>query len=216
MNFSSRKNIVFLILTGFFITNAIVAELIGGKLFGMGPFVVSVGILPWPVVFLTTDLMNEYFGKKGVRMITFLTAGLITYSYFLLYGGMETQAVSFSPVDDHSFNVVFGQSQWIIIGSIVAFIISQLIDIGLFWFFKKRTGDRMIWLRATGSTVISQLFDSFIVAGIAFWLTGKVTLSEYIVMAFSGYVVKLGIAILITPLIYAGHFGIKRYLRGEE
>lgn len=215
MNFS-RKNIVFIILTGIFITNAIVAELIGGKLFGMGPFVVSVGILPWPVVFLTTDLMNEYFGKKGVRMITFLTAGLISYCFLILYAGMGTKAVSFSPVDDNSFNVVFGQSQWIIIGSIVAFITSQLIDIGLFWFFKKRTGDKMIWLRATGSTVISQIFDSFIVAGIAFWLTGKVTLSEYIVMAFSGYLVKLGIAILITPLIYAGHFGIKRYLRGEE
>lgn len=215
MNFS-KKNIVFLILTGIFITNAIVAELTGGKLMEIGPFVVSVGILPWPIVFLTTDLMNEYFGKKGVRMITFLTAGLITYSYFVLYAGMAVKSVNFSPVDDNSFNIVFGQSQWIIIGSIIAFIISQLIDIGMFWFFKKRTGDRMIWLRATGSTVISQLFDSFIVAGIAFWLTGKVTFHEYIVMAISGYIVKLGIAILITPLIYAGHFGIKRYLKEEN
>src|SRR5690606_37692860 len=162
MNFS-KKNIVFLILTGIFITNAIVAELTGGKLMKIGPFVVSVGILPWPIVFLTTDLMNEYFGKKGVRMITFLTAGLITYSYFVLYAGMAVKSVDFSPVDDNSFNIVFGQSQWIIVGSIIAFIISQLIDIGMFWFFKKRTGDRMIWLRATGSTVISQLFDSFIV-----------------------------------------------------
>ncbi len=216
MNFSSRKNIVFLILTVFFVTNAVVAELTGGKLMEIGPFVVSVGILPWPIVFLTTDLMNEYFGKKGVRMITFLTAGLISYSYFVLYAGMNVKAVHFSPVDDTSFNVVFGQSQWIIIGSIVAFIISQLIDIGMFWFFKKRTGDRMIWLRATGSTVISQLFDSFIVAGIAFWMTGKVTFQEYIIMACSGYVVKLGIAILITPLIYAGHFGIKRFIKNEE
>lgn len=214
MNFS-KKNIVFIILVGIFITNAIVAELTGGKLMGIGPFVVSVGILPWPIVFLTTDLMNEYFGKKGVKLITYITAGLITYSYFVLYAGMKINAVDFSPVDDNSFNIVFGQSQWIIIGSIVAFIISQLIDIGMFWFFKKRTGDKMIWLRATGSTVVSQLFDSFIVAGIAFWMTGKVTFQEYIVMAISGYVVKLGIAILITPLIYAGHFGIKKYLKEE-
>src|SRR5690606_29607619 len=128
---------------------------------------------------------------------------------------MTVKSVDVSPVDDNSFNIVFGQSQLIIVGSIIALIISQLIDIGMFWFFKKRTGDRMIWLRATGSTVISQLFDSFIVAGIAFWMTGKVTFQEYIIMACSGYVVKLGIAILITPLIYAGHFGIKRYLKVE-
>lgn len=214
--FQSKKDTVYVILAGIFITNAIVAELIGGKLIQIGPFVMSIGILPWPIVFLTTDLINEYFGEKGVKKLSLITAGLIAYAFVLLFLAITIPAAKgISPVNDEQFFAVFGQSMWIIIGSIVAFLVSQLIDVTIFWYLKNRTGSNKIWLRATGSTIISQLFDSFIVLGIAFWLPGKINFDTFIASAFTGYTFKLGIAILLTPLIYLGHYIIKKYLSAE-
>src|SRR5690606_26248398 len=178
---NSKKNLVFLVLAGIFITNAVVAELIGGKLIQMGPFVMSIGILLWPIVFLTTDLINEYFRKSGVKKLSYIIAVLIAYSFIVLFFAITIPAASgISPVTDEQFQAVFGQSMWIIVGSITAFLISQLIDVYVFSYFKKRTGNKKIWLRATGSTVVSQLFDSFIVLGIAFWLPGKINTETYI------------------------------------
>ena len=212
----TKKEFVFIILAGIFITNAVVAELIGGKLIQIGPFVMSIGILPWPVVFLTTDLINEYFGETGVKKLSLITACLIAYAFVILFFAINVPAaVGISPVNDNQFYAVFGQSMWIIIGSIIAFMVSQLIDVSIFWFFKKRTGEQKIWLRTTGSTVISQLFDSFIVLGIAFWLPGKINFETFISSALTGYVFKLSIAILLTPLIYLGHHIIKKYLSEE-
>lgn len=211
--FQSKKDTVYVILAGIFITNAIVAELIGGKLIHVGSTVMSIGILPWPIVFITTDLINEYFGEKGVKKLSLITAGLIAYTFVILFLAMKIPAVQGDGlVSDNQFNGVFGQSMWIIVGSITAFLVSQLIDVTIFHFVKNRTGNKMIWLRSTGSTVISQLFDSFIVLGIAFWMTGKMTTEVFIVSAFTGYFVKLIIAILMTPFIYLGHYAIKNYL----
>lgn len=212
----SRRDIIFIILAGFFITNAVVAEMIGGKLIQVGPFVMSIGIIPWPVVFLTTDLINEHFGKKGVRRLSMLTALLIAYAFVLLFIAMNTNAASFSPVQNGPFSTVFGQSQWIIIGSITAFLVSQLVDVAVFWYFRNATKGKQIWLRATGSTAVSQLIDTFIVAGIGFWLPGKVTFGQYFNMAATGYAAKLIIAICLTPLIYLGHALVSSYLKKGE
>jgi uncharacterized integral membrane protein (TIGR00697 family) len=209
----NKRNFIFLILAGIFITNAITAELIGGKLIQIYGFTLSLGILPWPIVFVTTDLINEYFGEKGVRRLTFLTAALICYAFVILLVGMEIPAVRFSPVKDGQFNAVFGQSMWIIVGSITAFIVSQLLDVFLFTQFKKQTGDKHIWLRATGSTVISQLIDTFIVLGIAFYLPGKISLDQYLTMGMTGYIAKLCIAVALTPMVYLGHFLIGKQLK---
>lgn len=212
----SKKETVYIILAGIFITNAVVAELIGGKLIQVGPYLMSVGILPWPIVFVTTDLINEYFGEKGVKKLSLITACLIAYTFVIIYAAMQIPAVAGDGlVSDDQFNGVFGQSLWIIVGSITAFMVSQLIDVTIFHFLKNKTGNKMIWLRSTGSTVISQLFDSFIVLGIAFWMTGKMTTEVFIASAFTGYFVKLIIAIALTPLIYLGHSIIEKYLRNE-
>ncbi|PXY38921.1 hypothetical protein DMB65_20420 [Flavobacterium cheongpyeongense] len=214
--FQSKKDLVYVILAGIFITNAIVAELIGGKLIYVGPYLMSVGILPWPIVFVTTDLINEYFGEKGVKKLSLITACLIAYCFILLFIALKIPAVKGDGlVTDGQFTAVFGQSMWIIVGSITAFLVSQLIDVTIFHFFKRKTGDKMIWLRSTGSTVISQLFDSFIVLGIAFWMTGKINTEQYIASAFTGYFVKLIIAILLTPLIYLGHSLIEKYIHSK-
>lgn len=229
MIFKSKREILYVTLAGFFITNAIVAEMIGGKLidigksFSEGTFIMSVGILLWPVVFLTTDLMNEYFGKKAVRKLSFITAGLVLYAFIVLWMAMQVNAIPGSPVNDVSFHNVFGQSMWIIIGSVIAFITSQLIDVFVFWFIRKKTGGKMLWLRATGSTVISQLFDTFIVGGIGLWLPSLLysdkyhfTFEMYVKTSLTGYSVKLIIAVALTPVIYFGHYFVDRYLGEEE
>lgn len=211
--FKSKKDTVYVILAGIFITNAIVAELIGGKLIYVGSAVMSIGILPWPIVFVTTDLVNEYFGRSGVRKLSLITAGLIAYAFIILFFAMQIPAVrGENLISDSQFSSVFGQSMWIIVGSITAFLVSQLIDVTIFHLVRNKTGKKMIWLRSTGSTAISQLFDSFIVLGIAFWLTGKMNTETFVISAFTGYSVKLIIAVCLTPLIYLGHWLIEKYI----
>lgn len=213
MDFTKKKDLVFLVLAGFFITNAIVAELIGGKLVTFfGLFTQSIGIILWPIVFILTDLINEHYGKAGVRKLTFITVGLIAYTFILISISMGIPAVDFSPVGDKAFVEVFGQSQWIIVGSIIAFLASQLIDVYIFWLFRNRTGSRLIWLRATGSTVVSQLVDTFLVQFIAFVIPGKWALNEFLVNAAWGYSFKLLIAFCLIPFIYLGHNIINRFL----
>ena len=214
--FNTKREILFTILAGFFVTNAIVGELIGGKLIQIGPFTMSIGIIPWPVVFLATDIINEYFGKKGVRRLTLMTAGLIVYTFLILLAGMSVTASGISPVSDAQFRAVFGQSMWIILGSITAFLASQLVDVLVFWLIRSRTGKKMIWLRATGSTVVSQLIDTFIVTGIASWLPGKLTFTEYLNTAFTGYSAKLIIAVALTPFIYLGHSLVHKFMGKTE
>lgn len=210
--FENKKDTLYVILAGIFITNAVTAEMIGPKLIDVFGVPMSVGILPWPVVFITTDLINEYFGQKGVRRLSLITAGLIAYCFFLLYVALQIPSSKISGVSDEAFFSVFGQSMWIIVGSITAFLVSQLIDVTIFHFVKNKTGKKMLWLRSTGSTVISQFFDSFIVLGIAFWMTGKIDTPTYIASGLTGYTVKLAIAILLTPVIYLAHSLIDKYI----
>lgn len=216
MDLKNRKDLVFILLAGFFISNAIVAELIGGKLVQFfGIFTQSIGIILWPVVFVLTDLINEYYGRNGVRKLTFITIGLIIYVYFLISIAINLKAVNFSPVNDSVFLTVFGQSQWIIVGSIIAFFSSQLVDVYIFWKLRNVTGKRMIWIRATGSTLVSQLIDTFVVQFIAFVVPGKWAFGEFFINACWGYLFKIFVALALIPLIYLGHFAIERYL-GEN
>jgi queuosine precursor transporter len=216
MQIQSRRDIVFLLLAGVFITNAILAEIIGVKLIQIGTFSMSIGVIPWPVVFLTTDLINEYFGVRGVRRLTLMTMAMIVYAFVIIYLAMKVPAAGFSPVSDEIYNTVFGQSLWIIVGSVTAFAVSQLIDVFTFWTFRSWTKGRMLWLRATGSTAISQLIDSIVIIGIAFWLPGKVKTEEFLAVAGANYSYKFIIAVAMTPLIYLLHNLIDRFLGEDE
>jgi hypothetical protein len=216
MNLHNKKDVVFVVLAGFFITNAIVSELIGGKLvMFFGTFTQSVGIVLWPVVFILTDIVNEYYGQAGVKRLSYITLFLIAFTFLYLFICMQIPAVSFSPVTDENFKKVFGQSMYIILGSMCAFIVSQLVDSGIFWMLRQRTGKKMIWLRSTGSTVVSQLVDTFIVQFIAFVIPGWWTMQEFIHNASYGYLFKLLVAFAVIPIIYLVHYLIDRYL-GDE
>ena len=222
----SKKQWLFVFLAGLFITNAVTAELISNKLieiplsfdlFGnqFGPFVTIVGILPWPVVFLLTDLLNEFYGYKAVRKLSWITAILIAYCFLVVGLSMDIPAVEIpgsNLSDDAAFNKVFGQAQMVIVGSICAFLVSQILDASLFSWIKSKTGERFIWLRSTGSTLISQLIDSYIVLYIGFVLPGTLSFNDFITIAPTNYVLKIVIAILLTPLIYLGHFIIRKFV----
>lgn len=228
-----RRTRLLLILTGIFITSAITAELISSKLFtahivifglDLGSYVSIIGILPWPIVFLTTDTMNEFYGPKVVRSVSIITSVMILLCFVIVYFAMLPKAVvPERPIDappdwkpgvanDDQFNTVFGQSRWIIAGSITAFMIGQLVDSFIFWLVRKRTGGKLIWLRSTGSTLISQLIDSFVVLFIAFVIPGIFTMEQFWTIGFTNYLFKLMIAVGLTPVIYLMHWLVKKYL----
>ncbi|MFM7637582.1 MAG: queuosine precursor transporter [Crocinitomicaceae bacterium] len=226
----SKRYWLFIILAGLFITNAVTAELISNKLIEIpltfsiggstfGPFTTIVGILPWPIVFLLTDLLNEFYGKKAVQRLSWITSGLIGYCFIIVGISLAIPAVEIpnsTLADNSSFTLVFGQAQMVIIGSILAFLTSQLLDAIVFEKIKNRTGNRFVWLRSTGSTVLSQLIDSYIVLYIGFVLPGALTIEQFLTLAPTNYILKLLIAISLTPLIYVGHYVIRKYLSEKE
>ena len=209
---NSKKQIMFSIFAGIFITSAIVAELISAKSVPTPLSPIIAGIIPWPIVFLLTDVMNDYFGKETVKRLSYITAGLIAFCFLLVYIAVEVPTDANSYLSDSEFRKAFGGSLPIMIGSITAFLVSQLVDVQLFGVFNKLTNGRMIWLRSTGSTVISQLIDGFIVLFIGFWLPGVYSFQEILVFWISGYSVKLIIAVLLTPFVYLMHALAKRIL----
>ncbi len=241
-----RPSRLFIILGGFFVANALVAELIGVKIFALedtlgvapwdfnlfgevGALQFSAGVLLWPIVFLMTDLLNEYYGKKGVRMLSFLTAGLIIYAFIMIFA-----AISLAPADwwveqsvqrgvpdsQAAFSVTFGQGLFIIVGSLTAFLVAQLTDVIVFQQIRKNTGEKWLWLRATGSTLVSQLVDSFIVLYVAFKLGPQLfgglndpwPWSRIFAVATVQYVFKFITAVGMTPVIYWFHDLIDQYL----
>jgi uncharacterized integral membrane protein (TIGR00697 family) len=220
-----KREFVYLILSGIFIANALLGELVGGKLIQVGPFVVSFGVIPWPIVFVTTDLINEYFGRNGVKNLSLFTAALIGYAFLIALLGIAIPGVSFSPVTDQAFSNVFGQSLWIIGASLVAFLFSQMVDVMVFWLVRAHTQGKLLWLRSTGSTAVSQLVDTFVILWIAFYLPSllelvpierRITFHQYLLMSSSNYAYKLLVAIAMTPLIYVGHGLIERMLGHDE
>ncbi len=238
-----KKHRLFLILSGIFLTNALIAEMIGVKIFsgentlGLAPanldilgftmdFNLTAGVVIWPVVFITSDLINEYFGQPGVKRISYLTTGLIAYSFIVIFLTMKLPAAGWwldaNSKDtagnyfniDFAFNKIFGQGQRIIIGSLIAFLIGQLADVYVFHRLRVVTGSKMLWLRATGSTLVSQLLDSFVVLFIAFY--GIFPTKQILAIGITNYIYKFFVAILLTPLIYVGHNVIDKFLGKEH
>ncbi len=225
-----KHNNLYVVLSGIFIANAIIAELVGVKIFTLGKLFekfdlnLSVGVIIWPIVFVLSDIVNEYFGKNGVRKLSFYTAGLVTYSFFIIYIGTGLTPAQFWLSNNHldpagnvfninyAYSAIFRQSLGIIVGSVSAFLVAQLIDTYSFLYIKKLTGHKWLWLRATGSTVISQMFDSFVILFIAFYLLGNWSFNQVISVGIVQYFYKVGIAILLTPVLYLVHYTIDNYL----
>lgn len=246
-----KSNRLFIILAGFFITNAIIAEFIGVKIFSMEAtlgierfsftffgidklsFDLTCGVLIWPVVFVMTDIINEYYGRKGVKMLSFLAAGLIGYAFLVVLMAMHSTPAdwwvqshippNFSEVErqaamaevgnyNSAFRLVFGQGQMIIIASLIAFLVGQFVDAFIFYKIKKASEKSQIWVRATVSTLVSQLIDSFIVLFVAFYLGGNWTMKQVMAVGTMNYIYKFSIALLLIPVLYMVHKLIESYL----
>lgn len=250
-SFTNKKTTLYILLSGVFLTNALIAEIIGVKIFsgeallGVAPaqlhlmdnfvpgavaldFNLTAGAVIWPFVFITSDIINEYFGKAGVRRVSFMTAGFIAYSFLIIYAVTTLPPAQFwldvnakdpsgNAINiDTVFKMIFRQGLGIIVGSLTAFMIGQLLDASIFQYLRKITGSRKIWLRATGSTLISQLIDSFVVLFIAFWVFGNWSMNQVLAVGTINYIYKFTTAILLTPLLYLAHSIIDRYLGKEH
>jgi queuosine precursor transporter len=234
-----RPTKLFLGMSAFFVANALIAEIIGGKIFslekvfGLDPanltlfgesglsFSLTCGVLLWPLEFVMTDIVNEYYGPKAVKRISLTAIILIAYAFIMFYlsmnlppndwwvGSKKDQGIDNMQT---AYSGIFGQGMWIIIGSIAAFFVSQLLDVYIFHRIKKITGEKKVWLRATGSTLISQLVDSFIVLIIAFKIGGNWSWAQVVAIACMNYIYKFSVAILLTPVIYIAERKIESYL----
>lgn len=239
---SDRPTRLFVMIAAFFVANALIAESIGGKLFSLERFLgmevshfslfgqdglsftLTCGVLLWPLEFVISDLVNEFYGPKAVKIISWIAVALIVYAFFMFYMAMHTPPDAFwvqsrqhegIPDMQRAFSGVFGQGMWIILGSVVAFMVAQLVDVFVFHRIKRITGERKIWLRATGSTLVSQLVDSFIVLFIAFKIGNGWSWQLVLAICLVNYTYKFLMAILLTPLIYVLEWGMVRYL-GKE
>ena len=231
--YAHRKQQLYLVLSSIFLVNALLAEIIGVKIFSVEKTFgltgnLTAGVLVWPVVFITTDIINEYFGRRGVLRVSFLTVGLLLYAFLVIYGTTKLAPADFwlevnktdklgRPFDvEFAYQSIFRQGLGIIVGSLVAFIIGQVLDASVFQAFRRITGSKYIWLRATGSTLISQLVDSFVVLYVAFYLFGNWSMTQVLEVAKFNYWYKFAAAILLTPLLYLAHYLIDRYLGPQE
>lgn len=239
---SDKPAKLFLFMTSFFVANALIAECIGNKLFSLEallglpvrPFTLlgqegltytlTCGVLLWPLEFVMTDIINEYYGPRAVRRISYIAVALIGYAFIAFFLAIHmpadknfwtgSQQASGVPDMQAAFTSIFGQSMRIIFGSLTAFLVSQVLDVWIFHRIKKVTGEKKVWLRATGSTAISQMVDSFIVLAIAFgplWGWQRV-----LAVGVINYSYKLTMAIVLTPVIYLAEHRIERYLGREE
>lgn len=238
---------LFIILSGIFVANALIAEIIGVKLFslegtlGLNPinlhimgevynFNMTAGVLLWPVVFIMTDIINEYYGVKGVRFLSYMTAGLILFAFVIFFCAIYLKPTEFFisskvnsgvPDMDKAYNQILGQSSYIIVASLIAFLLGQIVDVVVFHRIKKFTGEKRIWLRATGSTLISQLIDSFVVLVVAFNIGPSIynpdgnpvwPMRLVLSVCIVNYIYKFVVAIVLTPVIYWVHNWIESYL----
>jgi len=205
---------LFAVLVALFVTSLIVGDLIGGKLYDVGleigglPLGISVGMIPFPIVFLLTDLINEFYGKKAARFVTLLGFAMAWFTITVLQ--LAVMVPWPESAFQASYDTIFASSQKILFASTIAYLTAQLIDIAIFHFIKRKLGERLLWLRATGSTVVSQLVDT-VVIGFIVWSSTK-TIPEILGIVLTSYIAKVVVAIGATPLIYAGHALVERGL----
>jgi queuosine precursor transporter len=233
---------LFMILTGLFVSNALIAEFVGVKIFALEPTLglqpldwnlfgqtgslsFTAGVLLWPFVFILTDTINEYFGVRGVRFISYVAAALITYAFVMAYLTIGLEPASWwvtvntergVPDMQAAFSNIFGQGLWTIGGSLVAFLFGQLIDVVVFHKIRRWSGERMVWLRATASTFISQFIDSFVVLYIAFVLGPQQwPTSLFLAVGTVNFIYKMFAAVAMIPLLYLARKWIEDYLGAE-
>lgn len=209
-----RKQRFFVYLTAIFVAALIVSDLIGGKYFRVGGLDFSVGMIPFPLTFLLTDIVNEFYGTEGARRITYVGLGVAIFVFAVINLAIALPTSPESPMPGEQFKSVFGWSTRLYIASLTAYLIGQLLDISIFFLLRRVTGHRFLWLRSTGSTIVSQAVDSLVVSFV--FLSGSKSLDYILRTARNGYLVKLVLAVGLTPVIYLGHGILRRHFHVGE
>ena len=222
---------LFVCLTAVFVSCLLLGDVIGGKTiptrlpFGVDLGPISVGIIPFPVTFLLTDVVNDFYGRRGARFLTFVgfAMALLAYAVLQLAAALPTDPSTY--FTEAEFTKIFGGSAQLFVASMIAYLVGQLLDIQVFQFWKALTASRHLWLRATGSTLLSQVVDT-VTINVIFWswtaaadptsFLGRMTTADRYawISAKVGreYVIKLLVAVLLTPVVYAVHGFIVRVL----
>lgn len=209
-----RKQRFFVWLTAIFVAALITGDFIGGKFFVLGGRSFSSGIIPFPLTFVLTDLVNEFYGTHGARRLTFVGLGAAVFVWAVITLALHLPTSPDSPIPDAVFRGAFGTSARLYVASLTAFLVGQMLDISVFYLLRRVTGHRFLWLRATGSTVLSQMIDSLAVSFV--FLVGSRPMNFIVSNAANNYVGKLVMAVLLTPLIYLGHGVFRRYFHIPE
>ncbi len=227
MNKQLRKkaDILYLALAGLFIASLVVCNLIANKFITVDlgflgfsePFIISAGVLPYPITFLITDLLSEFYGRKKTSRVVWV--GFLSSFFVLgvLWLGNQFAAIPESPVADGDYDKMFGNSWRVIFASMTAYLMAQLVDVRLFHFWKGLTKGKYLWLRNNASTIMSQLVDTFLVVLVLF--VGKLSFGQMGDMILDGWLFKALCALIDTPIIYLLAWGIRKQFRlqwGEE
>ena len=213
---------IYLILASLFICSLVVSNLIFQKffywypfgdveIFGAKLFQISVGIIPYPITFLITDIISEIYGKKKANQV--VTTGIFAsvFSLGIIYISNAVPAIDNSPVTDALFTQVFGQTALAVIASMLAYLFAQYIDIQVYHFWKRLTKGKKLWVRNNFSTITSQAVDTFSV--LLLLCSFKIlTWDLFLPLFVSGFLFKVGVALLDTPFMYlAVYFFRKRF-----
>ena len=209
-----RKQQFYVWLTAIFVAALVTGDFIGGRFWVLGGFTLSAGIIPFPLTFVLTDVVNEFYGPSGARRLTFVGLGAAVFVWAVIQLALHLPSSPTSPIPDTVFQAAFGTAARLYVASLSAYVIGQLLDISIFRTLRKLTGHRLLWLRATGSTVVSQAIDSFTVSFV--FLVGTQALGPITQNAANNYVGKLIMAVLLTPVIYAIHAIFRRRLHVAE
>jgi uncharacterized integral membrane protein (TIGR00697 family) len=219
---------LYVVLSAVFVSCLLLGDVIGGKTIttpmGLGP--ISVGIIPFPVTFLLTDVVNDFYGRKGARFLTLLGFGMAVLAWIILQVSNWLTPDKSTYFTQAEFSKIFGGSAQLFVASMIAYLIGQFLDIQVFQFWKALTQSKHLWLRATGSTLLSQIVDT-VTINVIFWswaaasdpnsflgVMDPSTRWSWIFRKIGReYVIKLLVAILLTPLVYALHEGIVHWLK---
>lgn len=245
----AKRETLLLALCGLFVGFFVAAELLGAKLwsftlFGLRPkdlglgnaetFVASAGIIAFPLTFILTDIINEYFGRRIVRLFTWIAIGVNVLLQPVVQVATRVPAVSFTAgVSAEEIQLAYsralGQTWAIVAASLVAFLLAQMVDARVFTWLRHRTGGKLLWLRSQGSTAVSQLLDTFVVIFLAFVVIPalldvehmdperardyvRMSASDATQVSLTNYVYKFAIAVAITPLLYLVHGAVELWL----
>ena len=210
MNFRDQ---FYLVLSGIFIASLVTCNLIANKFvsvdLGFKVFIVSAGILPYPLTFLVTDLISELYGQRKANLVVFSGFVASVFVLIFLWLGAQFSAISGSIVDDITYDSVFQNAWRLIAASMVAYLFAQFVDVRIFHFWKRLTKGKHLWLRNNGSTIASQLIDTSLVVCILF--VGVWESDQIYSAILDGWLFKMLMAFIDTPIIY----GVIHLLKGK-